>query len=213
MYVRNRIAHSATNKTPSLLLTGEKPSLKSIRVFGCVSYVLNVRGDRFDPQAVEGVLLGVLEHGIFKVLIMKKDKIYSIVESRRVAFDESRLLGSTTLMEFICEDVNYNSDWANTRPEITDDSSNSENEEACGDKDGSIQRQSSVGIDFDKEVNKLDEAIGSKTNISHEHTDSEVNEVEEECDFENRESNIDSNRNSIDSVENVITRICREVRF
>ena len=40
IHLRNRVPHSATGKTPYLVMTGHKPSLRHIRVFGCAAYVL-----------------------------------------------------------------------------------------------------------------------------------------------------------------------------
>ena len=70
IHVRNRVPHSATGKTPYLVMTGHKPSLKHIRVFGCAAYVLRQpSGSKFESRAVEGVYLQTLDHGIYKVLI------------------------------------------------------------------------------------------------------------------------------------------------
>ena len=61
-HVRNRVPHSG--KTPYLVMTGNKPSLKHIRVFGCTAYVLRQQaGSKCKSRAVEGDL-ETLDHGI-----------------------------------------------------------------------------------------------------------------------------------------------------
>jgi hypothetical protein len=40
VYVRNRVRHATTGDSPYYMVTGEKPSLKNLKVFGCQAYVL-----------------------------------------------------------------------------------------------------------------------------------------------------------------------------
>ena len=102
VYVRNRVLHSSVGATPFSVLTGEQPSLKNVRVFGCTAYVLRLpRGSKFESRAVEGVYLETLEHGVYKVLIHEDDGIPRIVESRHVTFDESKFLGASSLEEYM----------------------------------------------------------------------------------------------------------------
>ena len=100
IHVRNRVPHSATGKTHYLVMTGHKPSLKHIRVFGCAAYVLRQpSGSKFESRVVEGVYLETLDHGIYKVLITTDMSIPRIVQSRHVTFDESTFLGAPALEE------------------------------------------------------------------------------------------------------------------
>lgn len=102
VYVRNRVPHSSIGVTPFLVMTGEKPSLKNIRVFGCTAYVLRLpRGSKFESRALEGVYLETLEHGIYRVLIIDDDGIPRMVESRHVTFDESKFPGAPELVEYM----------------------------------------------------------------------------------------------------------------
>jgi hypothetical protein len=56
--VRNRMPHSATKLKPFELLTGERPSLKNIRVFGCAAFLLRMpQSSKLQPRAEEGTLL------------------------------------------------------------------------------------------------------------------------------------------------------------
>jgi len=41
-YIRNRVPHSTIGTTPFSVISGRKPSLKNIRVFGCTPYVLRL---------------------------------------------------------------------------------------------------------------------------------------------------------------------------
>jgi hypothetical protein len=40
VYVRNRVCHATTGDSPYYIVTGEKPSLKNLKVFGRRAYVL-----------------------------------------------------------------------------------------------------------------------------------------------------------------------------
>lgn len=105
VYGRNRVLHSTTKKTPYSLVTGGKPSLKNIRVFGCAAYVLKrPEGREFDAKAIEGVLLKRMEHGVYKVLVREEHDPYCIVESRHVTSDESRFPGGPDLEQFMGEE-------------------------------------------------------------------------------------------------------------
>jgi hypothetical protein len=56
--VRNRVPHSATKSTPFEMLTGARPSLKNIRVFGCAAFELRMpQSSKLQPRADEGTLL------------------------------------------------------------------------------------------------------------------------------------------------------------
>lgn len=63
------------------LMIGSRPSLKYISVFGCAAFVLRQpAGSKFDAKAREGVLIEVLEHGVYKILIQEEERgMYSIV--------------------------------------------------------------------------------------------------------------------------------------
>jgi GAG-pre-integrase domain len=68
--MRNCVPHIATNSTPFELLTGERPSLKNIRVFCCAAFVLRMpQSSKLQARADGGTLLECGEHGIYKVLV------------------------------------------------------------------------------------------------------------------------------------------------
>lgn len=115
--MRNRVPHSATGKTPYLVMTGAKPSLKHVRVFGCAAYVLRQPpGSKFQSRALEGVYLETLEHGIYKVLITGDNGIPRIVESRHVTFDESRFPGAPALEEYMDDESASDDDYESDGP-------------------------------------------------------------------------------------------------
>jgi len=119
VYVRNRVAHSTTNQTPYSLVTGEKPNLKNVRVFGCAAFVFKQpEGRKFDPRAIEGVLLEIMDHGVYKVLVKEEHDLYSIVESKHVTFDESRFPGAPDLEECMDEEVDDDSTWCDTTSSV-----------------------------------------------------------------------------------------------
>ncbi|GLI60618.1 hypothetical protein VaNZ11_002766, partial [Volvox africanus] len=59
-YLRNRSPSSGKPKTPFELLIGTVPDVSHLRVFGCVAYihVPKGQGDKLDPRARKGTLLG-----------------------------------------------------------------------------------------------------------------------------------------------------------
>lgn len=80
----------ATEKTPYWMFFDEKPSLKHLRVFGCLAYVLRLsKGSKFDTNAIEGVYLETLEHGVFRILVADDDDFPKLFELRHVTFDKS----------------------------------------------------------------------------------------------------------------------------
>jgi hypothetical protein len=80
---------------PVLMVSGEKPSLKNIKVFGCRAYVLILpTPSKVERRAESGVLLECLSYGAYKVLVPSKDEGESkIITSRHVTFDEDELPG------------------------------------------------------------------------------------------------------------------------
>jgi hypothetical protein len=95
VYVRNCVCHAPTGASPYYMVTGEKPSLKNIKVFGCRAYVLILpTPSKVERRAESGVLLECLSYGAYKVLVPLKDEGESkIIISRPVTFDEDEQPG------------------------------------------------------------------------------------------------------------------------
>ncbi len=75
-------------------MTGDRPSLKHMKVFGCTAYALRVPpGTKFEARALEGVMLENLDHGVTKVLVDDNTGASRILESGHVTFEESRFSG------------------------------------------------------------------------------------------------------------------------
>lgn len=112
VFVRNHIQHSATKVPPILLMTGKKLNLKNIRVFGCAVFVLKIpEASKFEARAREGVLLEVLDHGVYKVRIKDENGGYIIVHSRHVTFDENSFPGAPDLKDPMTEEVPEDRTW------------------------------------------------------------------------------------------------------
>ena len=58
VYIRNRCFHQRTKQTPYFLLTGKKPNLSNMHIFGTVCYPYNVKKSKLDDRSVIGVFLG-----------------------------------------------------------------------------------------------------------------------------------------------------------
>jgi hypothetical protein len=89
-YVRNRVRHATTGDSPYYMVTGEKPSLKNLKVFGCRAYVLVLpTPSKIERRAEPGILLECLLYGVYQALVPSKDGGESkIITSRHVTFDE-----------------------------------------------------------------------------------------------------------------------------
>ena len=157
VHVRNRVPHSAIGKTPFEALTGNKPSLKHVKVFGCAAYVLRKpRGTKFEPRAHEGVYLETLKHGVYRVLIMEEDDIPRIVESRHVTFDEVRFPGASMLIDYM--DDEDGSD---------DDDTTFESESNCTEYS---EESDSFSVDDsdDESASEIDEPLHSEPQGGHD---------------------------------------------
>jgi hypothetical protein len=90
VYVQNRcFTTSLANLTPFEAFTGRKPSIKHLKVFGCVCYThvpAHMR-QKFDKKAEKGIFMGYgsCEKG-YRIYILQSKKI---VLSRSVVFDEN----------------------------------------------------------------------------------------------------------------------------
>jgi hypothetical protein len=91
VYVR----HATTGDSQYYMVTGEKPSLKNLKVFGCRAYVpILPTPSKFERRAEPGIILECLLYGVYKVLAPSKDGGESkIITSRHVIFDEEELPG------------------------------------------------------------------------------------------------------------------------
>ena len=58
VYIRNRCYHQRTKQTPYFLLTGRKPNLSNMHVFGTVCYPYNIKKTKLDNRSVKGIFLG-----------------------------------------------------------------------------------------------------------------------------------------------------------
>lgn len=210
IYVRNRVQHFATGKSPFEVVTNRRPNLKHIRVFGCTAYVLQLpRPSKFSNRAIEGVYLETVEHGIFKVLVMEEDKSYRIIESRHVTFNKNEFLGAPGLEDIMDDEISdddieldMGEDHNNNTFEVTqqDDLSISFN---TTHKTGNNQPSSSSN-----ENQLVEDNPSALSNASSTGDSEEENEGESGGD---KEDNVDSeNQNEDDESENDNSNITEE---
>jgi hypothetical protein len=70
-HVVNRLyLHRLLNKTPYELLTGNKPNVSYVRVFGSKCYVLlkRLKSSMFAPKVYEGFMLGYYRRSVIRYL-------------------------------------------------------------------------------------------------------------------------------------------------
>ncbi|MBW0539312.1 hypothetical protein O181_079027 [Austropuccinia psidii MF-1] len=90
VWVFNCIVHGMAIKTPYELVTGRKPSLDVLRVFGCRAYVHNPTHKKdLSPKARELVHLGVAENS--KGWVFWDAMLKQVVRSASVVFDEDEM--------------------------------------------------------------------------------------------------------------------------
>ena len=90
-YVKNRLYHSAIKRSLFEALTGKKPTLKHVRVFGCSAFVYNhAPASKVHARAVPGIFLGCNDHGVYIVERLTDRKV---INSVHVTFDESTFPG------------------------------------------------------------------------------------------------------------------------
>ena len=58
VFIRNRCYHQRTQQTPYFLLTGRKPDLSKMHVFGSICYPYKVTKTKLDDRSVKGVFVG-----------------------------------------------------------------------------------------------------------------------------------------------------------
>ena len=91
-YVINRSPSAAIQfKTPEELWTGQPPSLKHLRIFGCNAYIHSNEG-KLEPRSKKGIFLGYPD-GVkgYKVWIAESGKGKAVI-SRDVVFQEENMM-------------------------------------------------------------------------------------------------------------------------
>ena len=193
--IRNRVAHSTTKVTPYSLLVGKRPTLKHVRVFGCTAYVLKLpRESKFNARAQEGILLEVLDHGIYKVLVKNAQGTYHIVESKHVTFDEYRFLGAnelTSCMDNEDDDgINFDVDPSSSEDDIEIPIYSDDNDESAPDL--SIEQEDHEHIDDDDEIEDdnmhNEDGLGIPNEEEHLIDDEEVSGGESENEQEYKDA-------------------------
>lgn len=87
VYIKNRIPQNGIQCSPFEVLTGNQPTLKHVRVFGCATFIYeHGPKSKVHARASPAIMLGCNEHGVYTVekLLDKK-----VVNSDHVTFDEN----------------------------------------------------------------------------------------------------------------------------
>ena len=85
VYLINKCPSIALNfKTPEEIWFGHPPSLKQLKVFGCVAYA-HIRQDKLEPRVVKCIFLGYLERaqGVTRALVHRWGKVADSLVVRR----------------------------------------------------------------------------------------------------------------------------------
>lgn len=86
-YVKNRLPNSAISCYPYEKLTGRKPSLKHVRIFGFTAFVYDENlMSKFHSTGRPGIMLGYNDHGVYTVELPETRKTANYVH---VTFDKS----------------------------------------------------------------------------------------------------------------------------
>lgn len=78
--IKNRLSHSARNKTTQERFTGKLPTLHHVRIFGCEAFIYNApTPSKFHAKTVPEIHLGVNDHGSYSVETFTDKKIQEFV--------------------------------------------------------------------------------------------------------------------------------------
>jgi len=95
VYLINKCPSIALNfKTPEEIWFGHPPSLKQLKVFGCVAYA-HIRQDKLEPRVVKCIFLGYLEGVKGYKLWCLEDGFKRCLVSRDVVFNEAEMAYKT----------------------------------------------------------------------------------------------------------------------
>ena len=174
VYIKNRVPHSTTGSVPFELLRGSKASLTYAKVFGCMAYVLRQpEGRKLEPRASEGVLLEVMDHGIYKVLILRQDDLCSIVKSRHVTFDETCFPGAADLRHVMDDERSGDGTWEESSEYDSSDETltveSSNGPDLVADVENSLPKYD-YGNDDNDEDDEFDDAIDTENSQPLEET-------------------------------------------
>ena len=161
-YIKNRITSSALNCTPYEALTGKKPTLKYVRVFGCAAFVLNPDPkSKVHAKALPGIFLGCDDNGVYMIELLKERKL---INSVHVTFDED---------EF---------------PALENPGYSSSDESASGSDKESTSGTASSDNESQVSVSMSDENQAPTENVESDSTSAEENEQESEEEIEEPEN-------------------------
>lgn len=86
-YIKNSLTHWALECSPFEKMTGNRPSLKNIRIFECAAFALNDNpNSKVHATAQLGLLLGCNGHGTYKVELLASKRT---VDTVYLTFDET----------------------------------------------------------------------------------------------------------------------------
>jgi hypothetical protein len=176
-YVRNRVRHATTSDSPYYMVTGEKPRLKNLKVFGCRAYVLILSTpSKFERRAEPGIQLECLLYGVYKIHVPSKDGGESkIITSRHVTFDEEELPGLTDMADTMDSDGASDSSYACKSIESSDSGYDSEYSDSESEYfDASSEHSSYTDYSSDGGPEKLVEPIAE--DLDEEALDSDAEE-------------------------------------
>jgi hypothetical protein len=100
VYVQNRLSHSALGlKTPEEMLTGKKPKVSHIKIFGCSMFIHipKEKRNKLGPSRKKGIFVGYCEVSkVFKIYILGQ---HHIEINRDVTFDEDKALKKSKICQ------------------------------------------------------------------------------------------------------------------
>lgn len=92
------------NLTPFEAITGEKPDISHVGMFGCNAFLAipkDQRDHKLAERATEGILAGFVKQNSYKIYIPRQD---TYIVSRDVHFLEGREKQKESLMEIVDEE-------------------------------------------------------------------------------------------------------------
>ena len=96
VYVRNLVKRDANDERSYEKIWGRKPKTEHLKVFGCLAYVQNRKGEKskFDPKARKHVFLGYDSNST--AYLLQDIETRKLTRARNVIFNEKKVVGFTT---------------------------------------------------------------------------------------------------------------------
>ena len=87
-YILNRVPSKSISTTLYKIWNGRKPSLKHVKIWGCLVFIKRLKSDKLDVKSIKGRFVGYLKDSLGFCFYLPTEQL--IVVSRDAVFLEDR---------------------------------------------------------------------------------------------------------------------------